>query len=430
MININLLPGVSKNTARQVEINHDASPGHLDHCQICGSDDLRLIIDLGHQPLCDALLTREQLNSPEVTYPLRLMQCNECSLAQLDYVVDGALVYPADYPYRAGISWPVVEAHKRMAANLHEKFRPGFVVDIGCNDGTLLQQFKALGCRVLGVEPTDVADLSAESGVRTLQAFFGESIGRGIQHFDGKADLITMTNVFAHMANLGDVMRGVSGLLANDGVLVIENHYLLDILEFNQFDSIYHEHIRTYTLKSLQMLFAQYYMEIFHVERVPRYGGNIRAFVGWNGKHRIDESVDKLASTELQMGVGSAGPWEQFRKRVERSRDEFYDYAHTHEIVGCSAPGRASTLLNYYGIKRDVMPWTGELSGSLKIGKYLPGSHIEVVSNQRLHDTEEFDAVVLFAWHYASEIKQRLIRENVRTTLVTPLPHFYQESLQ
>jgi len=406
-------------------VEHDVAPGPLKQCQVCGSSHLVEVIDLGHQPPCDALLSAEDLDKPEPHYPLRLFQCPVCLLAQLDYVLPSDVVYPRNYPYRAGISWPVVEAHRHMAEELVTRFGKGFVVDVGCNDGTLLLQMKRLGCSVMGFEPTDVASIAQESGVTTAQRFFSEKAVEDTIGTRHKAHIITFTNVFAHMATLGSVMRGVTSLLSKDGVLVIENHYLLDILERNQFDSIYHEHVRTYTLTSLEKLFSYYGMEVFDVERVPRYGGNIRVFVGWKGKHPVESSVRQLQEHEDRYDF--AGASMRFREGVSRARDDFMQFLYgVHgKVVGCSAPGRASTLLNYFGVQRSEqkLHWTGELSNSLKLGKYLPGSHIAVVPNRLLKD-EDPPYIVLLAWHYGTEIAARLRAEGIKSRLVAPLPFF------
>lgn len=399
-------------------VDHDLKPGPIDHCQICGSTHLREVIDLGHQPPCDSLLQPHQLAQPEVTYPLRLMQCDVCSLAQLDYLVPAEEVYAPTYPYRAGLSWPVVAAHREMAKNLVKRFGPGHYVDIGSNDGTLLAELKTLGCGVTGVEPTNIADVALAAGVPTVKAFFNEAAAKQI----GVADVITMTNVFAHMGALGEVMRGIRALLGPGSVLVIENHYLVDIFDRSQFDTIYHEHVRTYTLKSLMRLFDQYDMEVFDVERVPRYGGNIRVYAAPKGYREICSRVGEVLNDEAISGAYTPEAAADFRSRVYRGRDKFMAFATGKRVYGCSAPGRASTLLNFYGVDRHVMPWTGELEGSFKIGKHLPGCHIPVVSNRRIVE-EQPEHLVLLAWHYANEIAARLEREGVRSKLIIPLPH-------
>ncbi len=409
-------------------VSHDVPVGPLKRCQITGSDNLNLVIDLGHQPPCDSLLTKEQLDQPESTYPLRLMHCPESGLAQLDYIVDGKTIYPPEYPYKAGISWPVVEAQKNMAGELFRRFGAGFHVDIGSNDGTLLSQTKALGYKVLGVEPTDIAKLARENNIHTIQSFFTESLARDVVSDMGKAKLITMTNVFAHMASLGEVMRGIDRLLADDGVFVTESHYLLDILQKNQFDTIYHEHVRTYSLKSFSVLFPMYGMEVFDVERAPRYGGNIRAYVGRIGKHHISPNVHELLRIEEATGLHEPKTWEKFRKSIYRQRDSFMDFIYRAKkkgetIAGCSAPGRCATLLNFYGVKPDDIAYLGELQDSLKLGKYLPGAHIPIVSNKRIIE-EQPDNLVLMAWHYADPIMARLRKEGVKSRFVMPLPDF------
>lgn len=411
--------------------DHDAAPGPLSRCQITGSQELYQVLDLGHQPPCDALLTPEQLRHPEVTYPLRLMHCPESGLAQLDYVVPGDVIYPADYPYRAGISWPLREYLKSIADELVERrgIAPrSLVVDIGCNDGTLLAAFQARGCRVLGVEPTGMGRFAKEAGIGWVQAFFCEALARDIVRTEGRAQLVTMTNVFAHMANLGEVMRGLEALLARDGIFVTETHYLLDVLEKTQFDTIYHEHIRTYSLKSLALLFAQYGMEVFDVERGSRYGGNLRAYVARQGVRPVERRVGELLRHEDQAGLHRSETWIAFRQRVLHNRDLFMDWllgAHRkgYRIAGCSAPGRAATLINFYGIGPDLVPYLGEIPGSQKIGKYFPGRRIPIVPGARIAK-EQPDYVILFAWHYAAEIAARLRREGVTSKLVQALPSF------
>ncbi|MDF2970213.1 MAG: methyltransferase [Microvirga sp.] len=410
--------------------DHDASPGHLSRCQISGSSNLELVIDLGHQPLCDSMLTEPMLDQPETTYPLRFYVCPESGLGQLDYVVPGEVVYHSDYPYRSGITKELAVYQGAFAEDVIGKLGipPGSLcVDIGSNDGTLLAGFKRSGMRALGVEPTNIARIAREeNGIDTIQSVFDETVAREIAKDCGKAKVVTATNVFAHMASLGEVVRGIAQLLDDDGVFITESHYLLDVIEKNQFDTVYHEHIRTYSLKSLVTLFSYYGMEIFHVRRADRYGGNIRAYVARRGSRSVESSVGELLNLEVRSGLFEPATYVAFRQRVMENREQLMMLAYEARragkgFVGNSCPGRCSTLLNYYGMTRDLMPYLAEQPTSLKLGLYLPGKHIPVVVNDRLIE-EQPDYVVLLAWHYAEPIAQQLRARGVSSKLVMPLP--------
>lgn len=410
-------------------IDHDLAPGPLQRCQFCASSHLELVLDVGHQPLCDTLLSRESLNEPETFYPLRLVRCLECGLAQLDYIVDSSLVFYPGYPYRSGITSELAEYQQTMSHDLVRDcgLSPGaFVVDIGSNDGTLLSGFKSRGMRVLGVEPTNIAALACDAGIETTQAFFTESVARTILADRGSAQLITATNVFAHVAALGEVMRGIKALLDSHGVLIVENHYLLNVVEAGQYDTIYHEHLRTYCLKPLIRLFEQYGLRVFDAQCVSRYGGNIRAFVCHEGERPIHARVGERLEAESAFGLFGPQVYEAFRQRAYRSRDELMTLAFEarragKSFVGNSCPGRASTLLNFCGMTPDLMPYIAEQPTSLKLGLHLPGRHIPVVENSILARTQP-DYIVLLAWHYARPITRYLRDRGVRSTLVQPLP--------
>lgn len=410
------------------DFDHNAPPGPLTYCQICGSTDLHLVLDCGHQPLCDSLLPKEKLAEPETYFPLRQFRCGLCTNNQLDYVVAGSVVYHPSYPYRTGVTRELASYQTTAATALKERYALGsrsLVVDIGSNDGTLLKGFQAHGIRVVGVEPTDIAKIAREDGVETIQEFFNEATARTIVSSQGHASVITASNVFAHMATLGDVVRGIRALLSDDGVFVLENHYLVDVLLKAQYDTIYHEHIRTYSLRALVTLFKQYQMTVFHAERVSRYGGNIRAHVCKDSR-KVESSVADILNVESAMGLDSERPYQEFRDRVSAHRVALQQFAFDAKregrtFVGNSFPGRANTLLHYCGIGRDLMPYVAEQPHSLKLGLFTPGNHIPVVNNQRLID-EQPDTVVLLAWHYAEPIAQQLRARGLRSKLITPLP--------
>lgn len=411
---------------------HDAAVGKLDRCQITGSSNLFEAIDLGHQPPCDAFLTSATLHEPETYYPLRINVCPDSGLSQLDFVVDGKTIYPREYPYRSGISEPLRIYQTAFADDVVKNYciaADSLCVDIGSNDGTLLTGFRRNGMRTLGVEPTNIAKIAAkENRITTIQSFFTENVAKDIVSQQGLAKVITMTNVFAHMAPLGEVMRGLCQLLDKDGIFITESQYLLDVLEGNQFEGFYHEHIRTYSLKSLVTLFPYYGMEVFDVQRASRYGGNIRACVARKGVRPISPRVSKLLEVEEAKGLFRPESWARFRGRVSRNRDRFLELAYESKrrgqrFVADSCPGRGAVLMNYYGIDQTLIPYISQLPGSEKIGKFLPGTHTPVVDNEIIL-REKPDYVVVLAWHYGDFIMENWRKKGLKSKFVLPLPEF------
>ena len=403
--------------------------GHINKCQICNSNKLNLILDLGHQPLCDTLLTKEMLNQPETTYPLRMFWCEECSLAQLDYCVDGNVVFHPDYPYRTGVTKELVEYLNSMSNSLISKYNlkhNNLIVDLGSNDGTLLAGFKEHGMKVLGVEPTNISKIANQSGIETVQKFFTADIANEVKTKYGGASMIIATNMFAHMASIGEVMSGIETLLKDDGVFVFENHYLLDVIQGGQFDTIYHEHLRTYSLKSLIKLFSYYDFTITDVERGSRYGGNIRVHVT-KGKNRpVSENVTTLLDLEEDSGLYKLETYRKFAERVKKAKKDFVNFLlkvknDGKTVVANSCPGRSVTLLNYYGVDTDLIPYIAEQPTSLKLGMFLPGKLIPVINNEILVK-EQPDYVILLAWHYAEPIMEQLRIRGLKSNFVIPLP--------
>ena len=411
--------------------HHDIKSGPIISCQVCDSKRLHIVLDLGHQPLCDSLLTKEMLNLPEKNYPLRMVWCENCTLVQIDYCVAGEEVYHPDYPYRSGITKELAEYQESMALSLIKKFNlksQDLVIDVGSNDGTLLKGFQKKGIKTLGVEPTNIAKIANKSGVKTIQSFFDIKTSQKIKKEYGQASLIISTNTFAHMQTLGEFIMGAYNLLKNDGVFVNETHYLLDVIRGGQFDTVYHEHLRTYSLKSLMVLFDQYDFTLTDVERGDRYGGNIRVYATKGKGRKVSPAVKNLLKLEKEFGLMKLETYIKFAKRVKKARLEFMDFliktkrAGKH-IVGNSCPGRCSTLLNYYGVDKELLPYLAEQPTSLKLNMYLPGKHIPVVNNQRLID-EQPDYVVILAWHYAKPIMEQLKARGLKSDFVIPLPDF------
>jgi len=409
--------------------HHSVATGHIPACQICDWPDLHTVLDLGHQPPCDTLLTRSELDLPERSYPLRMIWCPKCTGVQIDYCVDAVELYHLDYPYRSGISKPLADYQRQISASLIEKYnltQDDLAVDIGSNDGTLLSGFQRDGVRVLGIEPTNIAKLANDAGVPTVQAFFDVATANALREEHGPAAVITATNVFAHVQALGEFIVGVYDLLGDDGVFVSETHYLLDVIQGGQFDTIYHEHLRTYSLRSLIELFRPYDFTVTDVERGERYGGNLRVHVTKGRGAEISPNVSALLREEEMAGLDQPATYERFATRVRDARLEFMEFLvgarrRGETVVGKSCPGRASTLLNYYGVDSELIPYLAELPTSLKLGMYLPGRHIPVVDEKILFQ-EEPDHLVLLAWHYADFIMERLRARGLRSNFVIPLP--------
>lgn len=411
--------------------HHLIKTGHIPNCQICNSCKLHVVLNLGYQPLCDSLLTKEMLNKPENTYPLRMMWCEECTGVQIDYCVSGSEVYHPAYPYRSGITKELAEYQESMALSLVKKFNldpKDLVIDIGSNDGTLLKGFKKGGVKILGIEPTNIAKIANANGIKTIQSFFDIKTSKKIKKEHGSASLIITTNTFAHMQSLGEFIIGAHHLLKDGGVFINETHYLLDVIKGGQFDTIYHEHLRTYSLTSLIKLFDQYDFTVTDVERGDRYGGNIRVYATKGKNKPVSPAVKKLLKLEEEFGLGKLKTFTNFSNRVKKARFEFMDFLYKTKraeksIVGNSCPARSSTLLNYYGVDKELLPYLAEQPTSLKLNMYLPGKHIPIVNNQRLID-EQPDFVVLLAWHYAQPIMEQLKARGLKSDFIIPLPDF------
>jgi hypothetical protein len=348
-------------------------------------------------------------------------------LGQLDYVLGSDVCFPKDYPYRPGISVPLKEHLKRLAEDIMwgNNIQPGsLVVDVGSNDGTLLSFFKDM--TVLGVEPTNMAQVANKDGIKTLQKFFNKPVAESIVKKYGKAKVITFTNVFAHMATLGEVMDGLSVLLDDDGMVVSESQYLLDVFEGNQFDEIYHDHIRVYSLKSLVTLFPYYGMEVFDAKRVATREGSIEVSAGWKGKNPISSEVKRLLKVEEDAGLFSPKEWAKFRERVASQKEQFLELVQKVKkegktLVADSCPTRGVVLLNYYGL--DEIPYVSQLPGTEKIGKYIPGTHNPIVDNDIILK-EEPDYILILAWHYSEYIIKNWRAKGVKSKFVVPLPNF------
>ncbi len=410
-------------------MNCDLETGPLDRCQICGSTNFQHIVDLGFSPPCDSLLTRDALKRPEVSYPLNTLRCRDCGLVQIDHVVDPRALFHREYPYRSGITETLRKNLHGTSARVAQKIglpQGALVVDVGSNDGTVLRGFKDVGMRVLGVEPTNIADIAIADGIPTLNEFFSRDTASRIRSEHGEAMVVTAANVFAHINNLSGLLNGVHDLLDDHGVFVTESHYMVDILETLQYDSIYHEHLKFYLVKPLQRLFDGHGFTLEDVERIPNYGGSLRAYARKGRGGRVASAVTELLALEEQRGCYDDAPYDRFRERTEASRRALRSLVvrlndEGKRVVGIGSPGRAVTLLQYCGLTPDLIPYIAEQSSSLKLGLYTPGTHIPVVDEARMF-AEQPEYGLMLSWHYAAPIIKNLRTRGLKSRVIVPLP--------
>lgn len=402
--------------------------GHINACQICAYGLLDTVLSLGHHAPVHAHLTAAQLHEKEEVYPLNLCRCSNCGLLQLDYIVDPKTLFYPNYPYFTGMTNMLIREFRQLRDTLIAKYnvaKDDLVIDIGSNDGTLLDGFKERGMRVLGVEPTNVADVANQKGISTIKEFFGEETTQKILTSYGKAKVVTATNMFAHVNNIFELTRGISSILADDGVFVSESQYLMDMLEKTALDTIYHEHLRYYSLRPLQKMLSLAGMSMVDAERVEAAGGSIRVYAIKGDRHP-SEQLKRLIETEDSAGIYDDGAFNKLSEPVKQAKLNLLELLiackkENKRVVGIGAPGRSNTLLNYMHIDNQILDYAVEKGGSPKIGLFTPGTHIPIVDEKILF-SDQPDYGLLLSWHIADELTAKLRSLGYRGKFIVPLP--------
>lgn len=402
--------------------------GHITKCQICLQENLLPILSLGHHATVHAHLNEQQLNEPENTYPLNLVFCDNCGLSQLDYIGDPKVIFPLEYPYQTGMTNMLIKNFKQLADELEKKYelKPNdLIVDIGSNDGTLLQPFKDKKMRVLGIEPTNNAKIANKNGITTIQEYFTKSTAQlGVKNY-GQAKIITLTNTFAHIFNLYEIMDGIKEMLDEEGIFVSESQYLVDAIEKNAYDTIYHEHIRFYTLTALQELFKRVGFSLVDAERILAAGGSIRVFAK-KGQHSTSDRAQKIIANEKEIGACDYKTLKSFAEKSIRAKILLSNLLTTlkkenKKIVTVGAPARGNSLLNFVKIDHDLIDYACEKGGSPKIGLYTPGTHIPIVDEKKLFEEQPEYALIL-SWHIGEELMKKLRELGYKGKFIIPLP--------
>jgi hypothetical protein len=368
------------------------------------------------------------VQNQQTWFPTNLMYCSNCELVQLGVAVDPVIIFPPEYPYTSGMTRILRENFADLyaeSAKMLDLGKDDLVIDIGSNDGTLISNFQKGGHRILGIEPTDVSKIANERGIPTIQRYFSKEVGREVKEKYGPAKVITAANCFAHIEDVHAIVEGILEMLAPDGVFISESHYLIGLLDDLQYDTVYHEHLRHYTVGSLAHLLGMHGLEVFHARKIPTHGGSIRVYAARKGKRPVQASVQEMLASE-PTGDAMRKRLAIFRRDVMLSKERLHALIRDVKekggrICGISAPSRASTLVNYVGLDSAIIDYVCEIEGSLKIGKCMPGTLIPVVEESRMFEDQP-DCAIILSWHIANELAPKLRAKGYKGMLVTPLP--------
>src|SRR5579884_2165997 len=397
-------------------------------CQVCGHTPLDNVLSLGYMPPVNQMVPVGHVPQQQPWFPTNLLHCRECDLVQLGLAVDPSIIFPPEYPYTSGTTKLLRDNFadlQRESSAMLGLGKDDLVVDIGSNDGTLLSNFKNAGVRVLGIEPTDVGNIAKSRGIPTLKRYFSVEVAREVTREHGKASVVTAANCFAHMEDVHTIVDGIVAMLKDGGTFISESHYLVALLDTVQYDTIYHEHLRYYSLASLKHLLEMHDLEVFHARPIPSHGGSIRVYAARRGTHKVQDSVRRMLAAEPR-GEAMSRRLAAFRRDVVLSKLRLMSMLRELKekgarIAGISAPSRASTLVNYVGLDEGIVDYVCEIPGSLKIGKCMPGTQIPVVEEARLFEDQP-DCAIVFSWHIAEELVPKLRAKGFRGQLIAPLP--------
>ncbi len=399
----------------------------VENCQVCNNPNLESILFLGYLPSVNQMYPIGSRPKEQPSYPAELLHCTKCHLVQLGLIVDPKIIFPKEYPYTSGTTKILRDNFAELsleAKKILDLKSDDLVIDIGSNDGTLLNNFKD-DVRVLGITPEEIGQLAIEKGIPTILDYFTSRTVKKVKKKYGKAKLVTAANVFAHIEDVSVVLENILNLLKPDGVFISESHYLYSLIKFVQYDTIYHEHLRYYSLASLKYILNMHGLEVFHAKQIPTHGGSIRVYAARKGLYPVKDSVNKLLQKEKPY-VTNKKSLLKFKENVVLSKLELHSLLWDlkrkgKKIYGISAPSRASTLINYVGLDDDIIDCILEIKGSYKIGNYIPGTLIPIVEESSLFEQQP-DYALLLSWHIAKELMPKLKQKGFKGDFIVPLP--------
>ncbi len=385
------------------------------NCRHCGIPLTHTFLDLGHAPPSNAYLTREELNHPETYYPLRVKVCDHCWLVQTEDYADADKLFSSDYAYFSSTSSSWLAHAEHYATTMIKELAldsQSHVIEVASNDGYLLKNFVAAGIPCLGVEPTDsTATVAEHLGIPVLREFFGEALGKKLAAKGKQADLIVGNNVYAHVPDINDFTHGLRAALKPGGTITLEFPHLMQLITQCQFDTIYHEHFSYLSLHTVNRIFSSCGLRIWNVEELPTHGGSLRIY----GCHSDDirqtqTSVTNLLQEEADRGLQSLQTYQDFQPRADKIKDDLLTFLidqkrNGKKVAAYGAAAKGNTLLNYAGVKPDLVPFVCDAAQS-KQGKFMPGSHIPILEPTALADYQP-DYVLILPWNIAAEVQQQ-----------------------
>ncbi|MCT7961893.1 class I SAM-dependent methyltransferase [Laspinema sp. D1] len=386
-------------------------------CRHCGSELKLPLVDLGSAPPSNAYLTEQTLHAPERWFPLRVLVCESCWLVQTEDFAQADELFDADYAYFSGFSSSWLAHCGRYVFEMVERFglnQDSYVVEVAANDGYLLQYVQGRGIPCLGIEPTaSTAAAARGKGISIVEEFFGADLAKKLASEGKQADLTVANNVLAHVPHINDFVAGFAILLKSQGVATFEFPHLLRLIEENQFDTIYHEHFSYLSLTAVKQIFAANGLSVFDVEEHPTHGGSLRVFAQRQdlGVHRVNDNVEKLLNQELKIGISNADYYADFQAKINHVKNDFLTFLLEAKrqgklVVGYGAAAKGNTLMNYAGIRPDLIPFVVDRNPA-KQGKFMPGSRIPIVEESYIKNTKP-NYVIILPWNLKKEVMSQL----------------------
>lgn len=390
-------------------------------CRHCAAPLHDVFLDLGGAPPSNAFLSADALNAPETWFPLKLFTCSHCLLVQVDEVQSHAALFAPDYVYHSSFSKSWLAHAERYVEQVIAQLdlgRDSLVMEIASNDGYLLQYVAARGIPCIGIEPTTgTAAVARQKGIETLESFFGQAFAEEFVGERGEADLIVANNVLAHVPDVNDFVAGLSAALAAEGTITVEFPHLMELVAKRQFDTVYHEHFSYFSFHTVRQIFAAHGLMVWDVEQLPTHGGSLRLWAAHaHSRHAETPAVSALLHIEAEAGMRDSAYYQGFQAQADAVKNDCLEFLLEQRragrlVVGYGAAAKGNTLLNYAGVRPDLLPYVVDASPH-KQGHWLPGSRISVVAESRLREDRP-DFVLILPWNLREEITAQLsyIRE-------------------